>query len=417
MMDAQILDELRGVAGQQAALPALRVTLFAFGLIGAFAWSRRAYRAAFVATATGAFVGLLFWLLQMATPLGLGTDSGLSGEWAQAGVNAGTRLSTMGYVFGTEPSVSLPGSLAAAGFPTSAVFLLPQLGVVIGLALFLLLPWICFRNRRTSSFAACLLAGGGLWPSIAPYDGLLTSPSQIWAIVAAVLIFAGGTRSHAARRWLRLRRAGISGTLVALAATGAAAGATLLSAILFILATTMLAPMVRLLLRVLADSGDLTRRLEAALIALTFAGSGVLWWNPNHTTAGFTESRDVSSALKRPMNWIAANVENDGVILASPLYSASIAALGGRRVIFPIPSSFEGPLPQRARRARLYESVLNGRPAGHLVEAFSVSHLLLGPGDLSPTVGQTDNDAEVPFSLVLVYVDAEDFRIFRLAKK
>ena len=90
------------------------------------------------------------------------------------------------------------------------------------------------------------------------------------------------------------------------------------------------------------------------------------------------------------------------------------------RFFFPSPedggagASLEEPF----RRARLTESTLRGEPIARLADAFSATHLFLGPGETTPVaVAGTDPGDEPRLSLVLVYQDAEGFRVFRLAKK
>jgi hypothetical protein len=120
------------------------------------------------------------------------------------------------------------------------------------------------------------------------------------------------------------------------------------------------------------------------------------------------------------MNWIRRNVPESSVVLASPAYSAPIAALAGRRVLFPplLEGDAHTAISEPFRRSRLAETTRRGRPVARLAEAFSVTHLFLGPGEPSPPAGaEASAGGEPRFGLVLEYQDAKDFRVFRLVKK
>ena len=122
--------------------------------------------------------------------------------------------------------------------------------------------------------------------------------------------------------------------------------------------------------------------------------------------------------MGRPLRFISENVPVDGVVLASPDYSAAIAALSGRRVLFPPRLGDEPAMPSPPRRARLLSLALEGRPPERLASLFAVTHLLLGPGEPTPPSPDTvlASDPEV-MDLVPVYRDVKDFRVFRLDKK
>jgi hypothetical protein len=190
------------------------------------------------------------------------------------------------------------------------------------------------------------------------------------------------------------------------------------AALLFVLATILLASSVRGLLRRICPPLVPPRLAEALVILGAFAGSGLLWWNPPSGVAGFSEVRNQAVALRKPMEWISQNVPPGSVVLSTPAYSASIAALAGRRVLFPPPMDPAPPLPEPYRRSRLFESTLQGRPVARLAEAFSATHLFLGPGEPTPPVGTgTEPEDEPRLQLVPVYEDARDFRVFLLARK
>lgn len=115
------------------------------------------------------------------------------------------------------------------------------------------------------------------------------------------------------------------------------------------------------------------------------------------------------------MDWIAANVPARDVMLASPEYSALIAALSGHRVLFP-PAGDTGTLPQPFKRALLFQSAKRGMPIARLADELSVTHLFLGPGE-SLNAAVLGGSIEPVRSLELAYQDSEDFRVFRFLKK
>lgn len=418
------LNSLRQVATEEASIPALRVSVFLFGVFAALAWARRRPPLALLCLSLGGFLGLAYWLIQIVSPLGFGTDPTLAREWAQAGVNALAEPKDSGFVWGTEPGRSLVSTMALAGIPLHLVALIPQAAVLMALGLAILLPFGFLKSRTTATFAACLALGGGIWPGIAPYSAVLIRPSVL--LIAGVML---GMLLIAARRRavcgaLNRFRFGISATLVAAASLSHArdGGAELGAAAAVFLSVTaiILASPLRAALRGNTSSPSSARRAEALLLLCVFGGSGLLWWDPPRTIAGFGEARDENAALLRPMEWIRRNVPANSVVLASPMYSAPIAALAGRRVLFS-PSEearAQTSLPEPFRRARLWESARLGRPVARLAEGFSVTHFFLGPGEPSPeAVGEASEGDELRMILVPVYQDVRDFRVFRLVKK
>jgi hypothetical protein len=419
-----LLNELRQIAGQPASIPALRASVFLFAILAALAWARRRPSLALLALSMGGFLGLGYWLVQIAAPLGFGTDPTATLEWAQASVNALAEPKGAGFVWGTEPGLSLVSALALAGIPLRFVFLVPQVATLVALGLAILLPFAFLKSRTTATLAASLVLGGGLWPGAAPYGSILLRPSALLlavVLLAALLVLAGRRR---VRRGFGHARLGISALLIAGAALGRAAtgGAApdLAAALLLSGATVVLTSPLRGALRRALTSPGRARRAEALLLLCAFGGSGLLWWNPPESVAGFHEARDVNAALLRPMDWIRRNVPTRSVVLASPAYSAPIAAFAGRRVLFP-PSAEAGAAPtlgEPFRRARLAETTRLGQPLARLADAFSVTHLFLGPGEASPAaVAETSAADEPRLGLVLVYHDAKDFRVFQLVKK
>jgi len=423
MMHDRGLGALGLVAGQEAAVPALRAALVAFALLAAIAWARQRPRLALLTLSLGGFLGLGYWLVQISSPLGLGTDPALTEDWAQAGVNARAEPKQGGFVVGTEPGTSMVSSLASAGVPFSVVVLVPQLSTLLTLGLLTVLPFAFLKNRATAAFAACIALGGGLWPGSAPFGSMLLRPAALvvaGALAGMVALAARGPK--AARAFHRVRwsvaAAWIAGAVLARALGGGVAPGA--AAALLVGATIALASPLRAALRSALHAPVRTRRAEALLLLCVFCGSGLLWWDPRGTVAGFDESRGDNSALRRPLEWIERNVPATSVVLASPAYSAPIAALAGRRVLFPplADGAARSPLPEPFRRARLAETARRGQPVARLAEAFSVTHLFLGPGEPDPPVDTpTPESGEPRLDLVLEYRDAKDFRVFRLVKK
>lgn len=408
---APFIEELRLIAAQEASIPGLRGLLFLLGVLAATAWWNRRPRLALLLLSLGGGAGLSYWLVQVASPLGLDVDPQLTRDWAQAGVNAFAEPHGSGFVWGAEAAPSLVGWLAAQGVPLPVVHRTPQLAALLGLLFTIALPMKLIGNRSTAAFAACLCLGGGLWPGVSPYDALLRRPSLLFVIVSGLVLGWLAARRPTLRRWAGRRPWIILGMFAAAALDSTAIGLVLLSLVL--------SSPLRALLRALGGTAAAVRGLEALVILISFSGSGLFWWNPAQTVPGFVESRSVETALRRPLDWMAGNVPNRDVILTSPTYSAAVAAFAGRRVLVPPPG--EGAqtlLREPFRRARLKNSVLQGAPIAHLSEAFSLTHLFLGPGEPNPPIPVgADPSGEPRLRLVLVYEDAEDFRVFRLAKK
>ncbi len=424
MENEPLLNSLRALLGQDASIPALRAGLFLFGVTAAMAWSRRLPRLALLLVSAAGILGLSCWLIQISSPLGLGTDAALTRQWAQAGVNAAAEPKGPGFVRGTASENTLIGALASAGVPARLVFLVPQISALLGLVFLMFFPRTLIKDPTTAAFATCLVAGGGLWPGISPYRSFLLQPSLVVALSAAGGVALVAARQREFRRVFNRSRIGVALGLMAVAVLHRALRGGMepsaVAVLLLACATILFTSPLRAVLRRASPSPCVARRLEAFLLLAAFGGSGLFWWDPAKTVPGFVEARDGGAALQKPLGWIAQNVPAGDVILASPAYSAHIAALAGRRVLFPPPA--EGgasvSLPEPFRRARLAESILRGRPIARLAEAFSVTHLFLGPGEATPIAGtETDAADEPRLSLVLVYQDIKDFRVFRLAKK
>ena len=416
-----LVNDLSRIATQEASIPALRACVFLFGTCAAFAWGRRKPLVAVLAAWAGGFLGLSYWLLQIETPLGLETDPALTRAWAQAGVNAGADTAGSSFVWGMDPEVSLVSTLASIGIPIQVVHLTPQVAAVLALVLLTLLPFGLGRNRTTASLSACLALGGGLWPGVSPYGSILLRPSTLLVAVVLAALLLVAARARAVRKAVHRNRLGLSVGLGIAAvldrawAGGSEAPAT--AALFLCAATLLLTPPLRAGLRKVASSR--APHLEALVLLCVFAGSGLLWWDPPRSVAGFDQARDENAALLNPLSWVKQHVPGRSVVLASPAYSGPIAALSGRRVLFPPreEAGNEPPLREPFRRARLNESVRQGQPLERLAEAFSVTHLFLGPGEATPHLEEAAPEDEPRLALVLVYQDAKDFRIFRLAKK
>lgn len=413
------LDALRGITGQAAAVPAMRALILTFALVGCVAWIRRRPFLSVSCLWLGGLVGLGFRLLPIVSPLGLGTDPEVSRSWAQAGVNALAEPSGEGFVWGTMSAGSFLATLASAGIPLDLVHVAPQFFVLLGLTVLALLPFGHFQNRTTGAFAAALTLSGGGWPGALPYGAMLRWP---FSIVIIIGLFGLGKieRIRPIFHRHRLHSASLAIGASSLAQAFSGDGESSFLAALFLgVAGLCLASPTRALLRRTLASAWAARRVEALTLLCVFAGGGVFWWDPARTIPGYDEATDANEALLRPMAWIRENVPRKSVIVASPEYSAAVAALGGRRVLLP-PATTEPnpPLPEPFRRARLFDSARQGRPIARLAEAFSATHLFLGPGEQNPADGEEPAPTgELRLHLALVYQDAKDFRIFQFVKK
>lgn len=418
---AEIFDEARRLAAQEAMVPALRGILFLFGLIAAFVWWKRRPATALVLLASAGFVSLGFWLIQIDAPFGSGTDRTLTTQWAQAGVNAVAEPREGGYVWATPAERSLAATLAAFGMPPGVVFKTPQMAVLLCLVFLTLVPRTFLRNPTTAAFAGCLALGGGLWPGQGPYGAVLRRPAHLLMAIGFVLLAAAIVRARRNRGLFRPWRfeliLGLMGVAVLGRAWTGGAEPGVLSSLALAGASIALASPLRAAARsLLKASPSAVRLLEAVLLLSVFAGSGLFWWNPARALPGFIEAREGGAMLRKPLEWIRTNVPKTSVVLASPAYSAQLATFTGRRVLFPPPGD-PTPLSEPFRRARFAESCRKGEPIARLAEAFSVTHLFLGPGEKTPPKPETEDVKEPRLGLVLVYEDVEDFRIFRLLKK
>jgi len=406
-----LMDALRVLFAQEAALPALRGVLFLLGVFAAFAWWHRRPGLSLGLLMLGALSGLSFWLIQIASPLGLDTDSHLTNQWAQAGVNAFAEPRGPGYVWGTVAESSFIATLSALRVPLPIVQQTPQIAALLSLGLVVVLPLALIRNRTTAALTAGLAMGGGLWPGLSPYDALLHRPSLVFVLGIGSLIALGFIGRRRTARTLFALHPGWLCLLAALAALDE-------TAVTLLLGSLLLAPPLRVGLRLVVRSPGFARRLEGVLLLCVFSGSGLFWWNPTQTVAGFVESTGAETALKKPLAWLAQHVGPDEVILTSPTYSAVVAAHAGRRVLVPPPAYGPAPtLREPFRRTRLRDSVYQGAPIARLARDFSLTHLFLGPGEPAPVPPAEPPGGEPRLSLVLVYQDVEDFRVFRLATK
>lgn len=401
----------------------MRIVLFACLLGTAAAWSRRRPDVAALLVLVGALIAGGFWGIQVATPLGLSAAGPASREWAQAGVATAAPARGDGFVFGTPFETSVPASLALRGVPLDIVFNLPQLAVLALILIVFGLPWLVIRNRATAAFAAAITVGGGLWPGESPYPAVLAEPRLVVATLAAGVVVALLLRIRTSRAALSRRRVALgfammgAATLVRAAIGGpesSIGGFLLVGASL-----TLVSPLRAMVRRTLATRRG-ALRFEAALIVCAGAGSGLFWWNPADSHPDFETARDRHHALRAPLEWISRNVPVDDVVIAAPGYSAPVAALAGRRVLFePSPTSgLDRLFEQPGRREYLLVTALEGFPKERLASAFSARFLLAGPGELrlQPAPPQNANEDPV-LTLEPVYSDANDFHVFRLVKK
>jgi len=420
-----VWNELRTVLDQAAAVPALRASLFLLAILAGLSWARRRPGAALLWLTGGGLVALAFWLNQIVVPFGLATDTHLRELWCQVGVNAAGPDAEGGFVVGIPAQESILSTLALAGVPRTALVAFPQGAVLACLGVLIALPLSLERSRTTALFAAALSLGGGVWPGAAPFGATLQKPAEFVLVAAALSLLLVVLRSSSSLRHRRSRAKGriclILIPLAALVQAWGQAGATLVASLLLVTASVLLASLLRTMLRLASGSAARARNREACLLLLVFSGSGLFWWDPVASVHGFDEARDDDAALLRPMEWLRDNTPATSAILASPDYSAPIAALAGRRVVFPPPplgENGEDPLPEPFRRNRLRASAAEGRPIARLVQAFSVTHLFLGPGEPDPGPGGGGaGETEPTLRLVRVYVDAKDFRVFAFTTK
>jgi hypothetical protein len=424
MSGHEALNLVRPILTQEASITAIRAIAFLFAAFAAIAWLRGRPLTALLASSLGGSAALAFWLIQLVSPLGFGTDPVLTLDWAQAGVSAAAEPPGAGLVWGTDPQPSLIATLGAAGIPFEVLSDIPAVFVLLTFASLIVLPFLFFRNRSTAALAASVVIGGGLWPGMAPYGPLLGRPVALvvgWVAVSAIVLASRrvrvGRAFHRSRLWA-------SFALVATAALdramlgGGEPSAT--AALSLCAASVILVSPIRAALRRLAPSALSVRGAEALLLLCVTGGSGLVWWDPPRSVKGFREARDENLAFRRPMEWLRQHVPAKSVVLASPLYSAPVGALAGRRVLFAPPSDVgvQTALSEPFRRARLAQSTREGRPIERLATAFGVTHLFLGPGEPSPPLGtDTRPGSEPAMTLVPVYQDAADFRIFRLVRK
>lgn len=405
-------------------VPILRIVLFGLGLLAAAAWNRARPALAVSTLGVGGLIGLLYWLLQISPPFGLGSDRALAAIWAQTGVNAALGSADRGFVWGTAPAWSVPSTLTALGVPVEAVFHLPLFEPVLLLALFMTFPFLVFRSRMTAALASGLVVGGGLWPGSPVFEAPLRLPGfAIWMLGCGGMLLALVRIRRLTNAFSR--RSGsitlaliVAGALLSAGPPGggwAAAGAAA-----FALASMALTPWLRVASRRALSSPGRARQAEAFVLLAAFSGSGLFWWEPTTTLRGFAESKDAGGAILQPLAWIRANTGREEVILTSNAYGAIVAARTGRRVLLlTAPGESEvAATPEPARRARFYRSVMEGRPVARLSEHYATTHLLLGPGEAGPIAAPEPGvPGEETLDLTKVYEDAFDFRVFRFTKK
>jgi len=418
-----LFEEARRLATQDASIPALRGILFLSGVFAAFAWLKRRPGLARILVAGGGVVGLCYWLIQVDSPLGLGTDARLTDQWAQAGVDSLAEPKGGGFVWGTPAERSLVAALASLGAPLPMVHATPQIAALLCLAFVALLPSALLRNPATAAFAASLALGGGLWPGLSPYGSALREPGMLLGTAAVLASVTASAQRRGVRLWFRRSRFAATIALITAATLGHAwsggAEPGVVSSFALMGASVALASPLRVLLRRLSRTPSTGRWMEALVLLSVFSGSGLFWWNPAKALPGFAEARDGGANFRAALGWVARHVPQGDVVLASPAYSAPIAAFAGRRVLFsPVGEGMA--LSEPFRRARLNESTRKGQPIARLADAFSVTHLFLGPGEATPPSPDPEGGSppdEPRLSLLLVYQDTEDFRVFRLARK
>ena len=416
------IQEAGVIAAQPSSIAGLRAGLFLFALLGALAWHHRRPQLSLLLFLAGTLAGTGFWLIQINGPLGLSTDVERTRQWAQAGVNGRGLEPGSGFVLGIPGERSLVSALSSLGVPLSATHAVPQAAVLVLLLLMIATPQFLLARPSTRAFAGILALAGGLWPGFEIYGSALRAPART-LVMATLLAFAVVVRARpGARRLVKRFRSPIVMSLLALGAFAVALPSEWpdpWSPLITVCAGLLVASPARAATRQLS-SPRTASSWEAAALFFIFCGSGIFWWDPVATVDGFAEARSRSDAIRRPMEWIDVNVQKRDIVLASPEYSATIAAIGRHRVLFPPPTR-DGTalaLPEPFRRARLMESARKGRPIAALATSFDATHFLLGPGEPAPpTETAADSSDETAFGLQLVYHDVKDFRIFRFTKK
>ena len=421
------VETVRQLGTQPDLVVALRVTLMILGASGSAAWAWRRPRLSWALTVFAGLMGLSYWLVQIQSPLGLGVNGPLTRDWAQAGVIRSGHGASEGFVWGTEATGSLIALVARTGAPLDLLFFVPQGAAFLLLVLLAIAPFLIYASRITAAFASILAVTGGLWPGLCFYPLALIHPSiALFALtaLATLAVFARLKERVGVGRRLGLGMPGVlvgSGALVLGASQSQAGQAT--ACVLLSCATIGLAGLLRAGLRKAWPDPARARRAEALLLLACALGGGLSWWEPERTLPEFREARNSGLSLRKPLEWMALNVPVGEVVLSSSRYSAFIATFAGRRVLFP-PLEQDGaaePLREPRRRERLHRLALEGRPPENLAHHFSVTHLLLGPGEPDPGPPGSSPAAATPgeprLTLRLVYRDEEDFRVYRFAKQ
>jgi hypothetical protein len=408
---------------QPEAQPPLRWVLFS--LIGAagLLWSRRRWGSAAALLLLAQCLALSFWTLQLRNPVGLDRNPTVQAFWARVAVAHTGGDSRLGYVIGTAESPSLMTWLAAGGVPSAALQGL-SLWTPILFVLALAAASGLVQGSRSRRLMTLALAGTSapLWGFVGDPSALalLHPESVLGSLLALVILLIPFTVFPHWRRPLGLAAMMAGSLFLGWALSAESTGfpwycGPWLALSLAPVFALLFVPPIRTMAAAIGSPRMRRTAVEAVFLVSVSGGSSWFWWEPPRTVVGFEDASTLNPAFLAPLDWISNGTGKDATIAADPAYAALISAITGRSALLPfgrLPSTLDQPL----RRARLLESLRQGRPDAALAERFGVTHFLVGPGERDPPVPgiQDQVPTERPLSLRRVYADAKDFRIFEL---
>jgi hypothetical protein len=114
------------------------------------------------------------------------------------------------------------------------------------------------------------------------------------------------------------------------------------------------------------------------VVAVTLMGSFVTWWDPPRMDPLARDSVDpIRDDLVEIGYWIRTRTEPGGVFIAGEDYAASVAILGGRRVLRAPALAASG---DDQRRVRTQRRILSGNRVESLLDRYDVRYVLAAPG-------------------------------------
>jgi hypothetical protein len=403
--------------------PALRWLLLGLLCLAGWMWFRRRFGLSsllFLIAQSGA---LLFWIVQLHSPIGLDRTPATQEFWARIAVAHETGDPRSAYVAGNRGEATLLTRLAAGGLNAGTMetfFAFAPIALVLAFSF----TGFCVAGSwpRRCLTAALASTSAPLWGLAVdlPAEALVRPSAALIAAFTIGLLAAATWAAPRARRpaWLALV------TLVGLVAgdvlsRGVPGSRASLLQWLFLasvpLAALFLVPLTRTAAQALGRTRSRRGALEALLLVSVGASSSWFWWEPARTVPGFDEARSLTRAIDAPMDWIRTSAPKGATIASSPGYSALISAKSGRRALMPtVP---DPSLTQPYRREKLLASLQRDQPDASLAESFGVTHLFLGPGESDPASPAKAREGSEPASrlqLRQVFRDANDFRIYEL---